>query len=421
MASLDRPKLRPLVHRRVQHDGQTFACIDDPLNLFDRPVLLPIASFGLITRHFDGATSLADIQARIHKETGRWFPRAELEALVERLDRAMVLDGPTFQSFHASYRRQPVRAAALAGRSYSATEGRLRAELAGWFQHADGAGEPSAHHPKDAARVRGILSPHIDFHRGGPVYTWPYRALVERSDAEIFVIVGVAHQLCRNRFALTRKDFGTPLGLVATDRGFVEHIAERAGAHLFDDELAHRTEHSIEFQVVFLQYLLQGRRPFSIVPILVGSFQDLMDRGRDPIESRDVRLFIDAVRSAEAASGKKVAYIGGIDLCHVGPEFGDPEPVSDRTLGEVRVFDGKMLEHAAARNPAGWFGTAADVGNRWRVCGLAATYTMLHAMGPARGRILKYHQAVDDRRTTCVTFAGVAFDGPDDTEVLPRA
>ena len=57
----------------------------------------------------------------------------------------------------------------------------------------------------------------------------------------------------------------------------------------------------------------------------------------------------------------------------------------------------RLLERAAANDPAGWFGTAADVGNRWRVCGLAAAYTMLHAMGPARGRVLKYDQAVDVR------------------------
>ena len=53
-------------------------------------------------------------------------------------------------------------------------------------------------------------------------------------------------------------------------------------ATYFDDELTHRTEHSIEFQVVFLQYLLGGRREFSIVPILVGSFHDLMESGDRP-------------------------------------------------------------------------------------------------------------------------------------------
>ena len=111
-----------------------------------------------------------------------------------------------------------------------------------------------------------------------------------------------------------------------TDRSYVDRISALAGREYFDDELSHRTEHSIEFQVVFLQYLLGGRREFSIVPILVGSFHDLMERGVDPIDDPAVGRFIEALRAAESSSGKRVAYIGGIDLCHVGPEFGDPTP-----------------------------------------------------------------------------------------------
>ncbi len=275
-----------------------------------------------------------------------------------------------------------------------------------------------------ARKLRGILSPHIDFYRGGPVYTWSYKELVEQSDADTFIILGVAHQYCRNRFALTRKDFQTPLGLVPTDRAYVDRIAALAARDLFEDELSHRTEHSIEFQVVFLQYLLGGRREFSIVPILVGSFHDLMEAEIDPIETDEVRRFVEALREAESAGGKRVVYIGGIDLCHVGPEFGDPELLDAATLDQVRTFDRTMLERAAASDPAGWFGTAARVGNRWRVCGLAATYMMLHAMGSSRGRLLKYDQAVDDRRTCCVSFASLAFDSTDadtDAEVRTRA
>ena len=281
-----------------------------------------------------------------------------------------------------------------------------------FFDHPARAPRPPAERAPDAptATPRRVLCPHIDFGRGGPVYSWAYKELVERSDADTFVILGVAHQYCRNRFALTRKDFQTPLGTARTDRAFVDHLAAVAGDHLFEDELAHRTEHSIEFQVVFLQHLLGGRRDFSIVPILVGSFHDLMESGVDPIRDPEVRRMIEALRSAEAASGKKVAYIGGIDLCHVGPEFGDPKPVDDETLGKVRAFDLAMLDRATAQDAAGWFGTAAEVDNRWRVCGLAATYTMLHAIGPARGRLLSYDQAVNPSRSCCVTFASVAYE-----------
>jgi MEMO1 family protein len=158
-----------------------------------------------------------------------------------------------------------------------------------------------------------------------------------------------------------------------------------------------------------------------------------MEQEIDPIEDRAVRQFIDALHQAESTSGQRVAYIGGIDLCHVGPEFGDPDPVDAAMLEQVRNFDTTMLDHAAANDPAAWFGTASKVGNRWRICGLAATYTMLHAMGPAQGRLLKYDQAVDDRRTCCVSFASLAFEaapgdgangdgnGDGDPEVCNRA
>jgi hypothetical protein len=314
--------------------------------------------------------------------------------------------------FLDDYRGRRIRPAAHAGASYPADEQALRAQLAGYFDDPEGSGPPAESRGNGHPRVRGILSPHIDFARGGPTYTHAYKELVDRSDAEVFVIFGVAHSPCRRRFVATRKDFQTPLGLARTDQEFVGSLAASVGLSVFDDELAHRSEHSVEFQVVFLQHLLGGRRDFTIVPVLVGSFHDLMGRKGEPIDDPEVARFVAAVRQAESSRGKKVAYIGGIDLCHVGAQFGDPGPVLDATLDEVRRFDTALLDRARAADPAGWFGHAAEVRDRWRVCGLSATYTMLHAMGPASGRLLKYHQAVDARRTCCVTIASVAYDSP---------
>jgi len=412
MATLERPKLRPMSLRRVDHDGQVLVALEDPLGVAPGPVLVPMDGFHWVIRHFDGTRALTEIQADVLRQTGQMIPSADLDSLVAHLDRAMVLDGPTFQAFHRDYREARTRPSALAGRSYAGTERALKAQLAGMFagENAAGSPDPAARLRADRGSLRAILSPHIDFGRGGPVYTHPYRDLAERCDAEIFVILGVAHQYCANRFALTRKDFETPLGLARTDLGYVDRIAAIAGDHFFDDELAHRTEHSIEFQVVFLQYLLGDAREYSIVPILAGSFHDLMEAGVDPIDDPEVRRFVDGMKAAEAASGKKVAYIAGIDLAHVGREFGDPDLLDTETLDQIRAFDSAMLDRAVAHDPSGWFQTAAEVENRWRVCGLAATYTMLHAMGPASGRLLKYDQAVNPERTCCVTFAGVTYD-----------
>ena len=57
-------------------------------------------------------------------------------------------------------------------------------------------------------------------------------------------------------FALTRKDFATPDGVVVTDRALVDAITRRTTVDFFEDEWNHRGEHSVEFQVVALRQVL---------------------------------------------------------------------------------------------------------------------------------------------------------------------
>src|SRR5829696_3720561 len=90
MASLDRPRLRPLSFSRHEHGGAEFIALEDSLGVVPAPVLVPWTGFQRVVRHFDGTASLAEIQARILRETARQVPMAELRDLVERLDRAMV-------------------------------------------------------------------------------------------------------------------------------------------------------------------------------------------------------------------------------------------------------------------------------------------------------------------------------------------
>ena len=68
--------------------------------------------------------------------------------------------------------------------------------------------------------------------------------------------------------------------------GLHRPAGERTTAtRLFDDPCAHLPEHSIELEVVLLQYLFEGRRPFRIVPLLVGSFRRPR-RGASPTPPR---------------------------------------------------------------------------------------------------------------------------------------
>src|SRR5262249_17581130 len=167
------------------------------------PVLIPFEGYVQIVRHFDGQSTLMEIQARVLREIGHFVAMKELEDLVRRFDEAMIIEGPAFEMFHQQYRQARRRPAALAGRSYAATLRALRAQLEHLVMGCNGAGAPVVDGAAPPSGLRGILSPHIDFQRGGPVYTWSYRELVERSRADTFVILGVAHQYCRRRFVLT--------------------------------------------------------------------------------------------------------------------------------------------------------------------------------------------------------------------------
>ncbi len=127
-----------------------------------------------------------------------------------------------------------------------------------------------------------------------------------------------------------------------------------AGRDLFDDELTHRTEHSIEFQVVFLQYLLGGRRDFTIVPILVGSFHDLMERGIDPIAGPGRP----AVHRGPADGGggpaaRRWRTSGGSTSATSGPEFGDPSPVDPVAPGAGAPVRRRDARPGRGRRPGG--------------------------------------------------------------------
>src|SRR5207247_3454961 len=128
---------------------------------------------------------------------------------------------------------------------------------------------------------------------------WGFKELFEQTDASLFVIIGTSH-FSSERFTLTRKHFKTPLGIVPTDQGYVDRLVAHYGDGLFADELAHLPEHSIELEVVFLQYLYENQRACRIVPVVVGSFHDAVQSGLPPRVQADIGRFIEALRRAAA-------------------------------------------------------------------------------------------------------------------------
>lgn len=310
------------------------------------------------------------------------------------------------------------RPAAHAGSAYPRQPRELRATLAQYF-----AAVPSNASAADCKRgrralLRGLLSPHIDPTRGARGYVRAYGRLAEDCRATTFVIFGTAHDYMQKWFCATDRDFATPLGVVRTDRRYLAKLTAHlssslVGRHmdLFAEAPAHRGEHSIEFQVLFLRYVLGARRPLRIVPILVSSFVELIERGLQPDDCPEIQCFLAALRAAEAAHSRPVCYVSGADLAHLGRRFGDRGLLGARHLAALETDDRKLLAQVCHGSADGWFRHVARCGDRNRICGLAPTYMLLKAVGLAKGELLHYGQAVAAGGTACVSFASVALYG----------
>lgn len=403
------PRLRDVEAFPVEQDGRRALALRDPAGYTDAVVLLPEAAVAVVAL-FDGHRTIADVQAELMRRHGALVAREEIHAIAAALDAQGFLDSRSFaerrKRVDAAFRAASARPAAHAGRAYPDEAGALRAMLDDLFAAPVGA-TAGANGDAPGAPLRGLVAPHIDFHRGGPAYAAAYRDLAARSEADLFVVLGTCHAGMPDPFALTRKDYQTPLGPVPVDRDVVEALARRAGPECFASELAHRAEHSIEFQAVVLRYLLGARRAFTMVPVLASFAHEAMRRGRRPRDEPRVARFVEALGETLAASGRRALVIAGADLAHVGPRFGDPAPVDLPALARVAQEDAAMLATVETGDAEEFFDAVARDDDRRRICGFSPIYSLLATLAGARGRVRHYGRWPDPQGT--VTFASVVF------------
>jgi AmmeMemoRadiSam system protein B len=403
MSASVRPQLRPHLVADPELRNGGFV-LWDRLRLGDRMVRLTAQELSWV-RLFDGRNSLRDVQEEVSRRQGREVPLEVLARLAEQLEEALFLDGPRYRARLQEIAADPVRPPVCLA-SYEPEPAALRRQLDRLFTGPGGPGSPQT--PQPDAHFRAALVPHVDYGRGGTTYAWVFKEIYERNPASLFVIVATSHY-SRHRFTLTRKHFRTPLGTVPTDAAFIDRLVRHYGEGLFDDELlAHLPEHSVELEVVFLQYLY-GVQPFRIVPLVVGSFHDGIASGREPRLLDDVGRMTEALRAAQRETAEPVCYLVSGDLAHLGPKFGDPLPVHAAQLARSRRQDERLLEQARQADPAGFFRIIAEERDARRICGLPPGYTVLEALRPAGGRLLHYDQWTDASGFESISFAGMTF------------
>jgi MEMO1 family protein len=409
---MDKPRIRPVEAFPVEHDGQTFICLRDPIGYAAEPLLLGMGAYFIVTL-FDGTNDIRDVQSAFLKRFGELLPVERIEELVAALDRSHFLDSAAFAEhvmrLGEEFRRSPERPAMLAGLCYANEPEGLRREIESFFAPPEGPGidEPAR---RDGA-LAGIIAPHIDPRRGAAVYAHAYGELRQHEPPELVIILGTSHYGAGPElFSATHKDYATPLGAVRTDAEFVDRLAARYHAgDLFADELLHRSEHSIEFQALFLKWALDGR-DFAVVPILVSSFHEMVERKVSPEKDPRVGDFVEALKEQLDAERRPALILAGVDFAHVGRKFGD-EFAADEAVGErIRREDRRLIEFIERGDPEGFYADVLKDHDARRICGLAPMYTQLAILRGRSGRLLKYGIAMEPETGSAVSFAGVAIE-----------
>lgn len=398
----DRPCLRTdLEFLGGELDGEQLLLVRDP-----KMLAIDMAPFGIgvfpLLEYFDGTSTLEDIRVDLARRGAGFVREEQLQRLVDALDGMLLLDNERSRGelrAREAYLAAPVRPAAHAGQAYPAEPEAARAFLDGMLAAANGA---------PAGPAARLIAPHIDLELGSEIHGAAHHCLGRLERPDVVVVLGVRHQAGTRRFIACRKDFATPLGTVRHDAAMLDAIEQRFGEDLTEGELAHRTEHSVEFQALWLAHHWPDDPP-ALVPLLVGGFHDFVESGETPAGDAEVERFVGALRDAIAADGRRVVVVASVDLSHVGPIYEDDAGLDAEGEAELERYDRGLLEPVVAGDAETWFARVADGGNPRHVCGLAPVYLTLR-LGDGGGELLRYGQGrIHPQSGSVVSYAAVAF------------
>jgi len=388
----------------VVQAGRAAIVLRDPLRLSEKTVIIP-QHLAPVLSLCDGTRDASALSAALAVRFGLRVGHDVMERLLAAFDEAFLLENERSQQAReralTEYRQAPSRRPSLAGNGYPADADELRGVLRGYMDAVQDVAP-------DPAGGRGLVTPHIDYDRGGPVYARVWKQATEMvRAAELAVILGTDHYGQDGRITMTRQHYATPFGVLPTASQVVNELAEAMGAEeAFADELHHRGEHSIELAAVWLHHVRQGE-PCELVPILCGSFEGHVLGDAHPASDPTIVALVDTLR--QVVGQRRAIVVASGDLSHVGPAFGG-HPLDILGRAQLQAADDLFIQRICAGDAEGFFDAVRREGNRTNVCGLLPIYLMLRILSPVQGEQVAYDRCpADDRGTSLVSISGIVL------------
>lgn len=376
--------------------------IRDPFQYSDVTLIIPPALVGCL-ECFDGEQSELDLREYLVRLTGELDVGGIAKQLMDALSSAGFVEDDQFelrkQQAERAFAAAPVRQPIQTGGGYPHEPAELRATLNGYMQ----GGEKSA-----GGRVLAIAAPHVSPFGGIDAYRAAYSAIGPEDAERTIVILGTSHYGEPDRVGLTRKPFVTPFGETTPDDGLVSRLEKEIGGGALMEDYCHAIEHSIEFQVVFLQHLLGPK--IRVVPILCGSYARSIYFGGLPEDNDEVRRIFGALGEIAAKEGDRLLWVLGVDMAHIGRRYGDKleARAGEGEMQDVERRDRDRVARIEAGDARGFWDRVQENRDDLKWCGSAPIYTYLKSVPGARGRLRHYQQWNIDEHSV-VSFAGMEF------------
>ncbi|HSG67377.1 MAG TPA: AmmeMemoRadiSam system protein B, partial [Bacteroidales bacterium] len=242
------------------------------------------------------------------------------------------------------------RKAYAAGKFYSGDGPGLRKDLENLFSRAV---------EKKFDNVQAVIVPHAGYPYSGIVAASGYNQVDPEKDYEYIFIIASSHTAYyRGASIYNQGNYETPLGEVAVDTDMADMLIEKHDIFSFQPK-AHMTEHSLEVQLPFLQYIIQ--KPFKIVPIVIGT--------QEPSACREIATAL------KPYFNERNLFVVSTDFSHY-PEYNDACKIDELTADAVLTNSASDFLATLRSNEAKGISNLATA-----MCGWSSVLTLLELTG----------------------------------------
>lgn len=393
---MDLPKPRKDINYiPINYHNKVYVYIQDKLGLVSENLMIRGNIYNFLV-HLDRSESLEELQEALIRENGGIIiPKDEILKIIHELDKMYLLDSENYrekkEKIVEEFVSKKVREYVFADKSYPADPNRLQ-------KFIDECVKPKIRvtHP-----IKAIFAPHIEISLAKDIYGETYGSLLGLSYDRV-VVLGIGHGLGDGLFSITDKDFDTPLGLIKNDKDAFFKLKNSSSSVLSNTDFDHKLEHSIEFQLIFLKYLLGE---FSIIPILCGSLLYFLKKYSRK-EFLDVaKDFVYTLQDIIDEKDKKTLVVAGVDFSHIGPKFGHEEDVY--TIKPYAIeHDKRLIDAIIKKDIDGFWNESIRVMDKYNVCGFSALALLMEVVSYEYGEVVGYRMNIEEQTRSGVSFAG---------------